>query len=256
MSNVCRGAAVSEPAAGTAGIDTRSEAVRWRATAGNVIEADDYESRIDVTINVRGIDMRVKTFRTIAIALIFVLLDAPVLGYNLLPDIIGLPFIFICAVMMTDRAGRFARTAVVSAFMSFLEIIRIFKLTESEPVLNFLTLLYLFLTVLLVITVADGIAQFSLIQGQTDIANFCDMTGHIYALTFIFSAFSMWFTALSNIFSLINLIISIFALVMFTYFYSAIHVIAQQQFDPPALKQDDEPSQESESTVSPAGTTV
>jgi hypothetical protein len=176
--------------------------------------------------------MRVNTLRVIAVALIFVLFDVSAGGYRLLPDILGLAVLFFCAVLMTDGAKRFARTAVVAAVMIFLEVVRLFELAEAVPLAGFLGLLYVFLKVLLVITAADGAGQFGQLHGQEDIARLCDVTGHVYALTFVFSALSMWLTDLAAMFALINIIISVFVAVMFFYFFNIVIVPVQQPFDP------------------------
>ncbi|MDR1668618.1 MAG: hypothetical protein LBR76_01495 [Oscillospiraceae bacterium] len=173
--------------------------------------------------------MRVKTLRTIAIALIFVLIDIPPLGKFQPPDLIGLVLIFICSVMMTDRAGRFARSAAISAAMMFLEVVRIFGFAGSEAVSSFLSLLYLFLTAFLVITLADGVSQFSASQGLPQIASLCDTTGHVYTLAFVSLAAAQWFPSLEMILWLASVLISIFVIIMFIYFYSAVVTMYQPE---------------------------
>lgn len=172
--------------------------------------------------------MRVKTLRTIAIALIFVLIDIPPLGIYQ-PDAIGLLLIFICSVMMTDRAGRFARSAAVSAAMLFLEAAKLFQLSGSDTVSTFINLLYLFLTALLVITLTDAVAQFSAAQGLPQIARLCDTTGHVYALAFVASVAAQWFPSLQMILWLACLVISVFVIIMFIYFYSAVVTVYQPE---------------------------
>ena len=179
--------------------------------------------------------MRVNMLRVIAVAMAVTLLDVSLFGYQLLPDVAGLAVLFFCAVLMTDQAKRFARAAVVAAVMLFLEVVRIFNLTVAAPVVGFLGLLYMFLTVLLVITVADGVGQFGQLHGQENIAKLSDVTGHIYAATFIFSVLAVWFSELSSVFGLLNIMISLFVIIMFLYFYSAVYVTVQPPYDPPAM---------------------
>ncbi|MDR0293738.1 MAG: hypothetical protein LBH95_06260 [Oscillospiraceae bacterium] len=170
--------------------------------------------------------MRVNTLRVMTVALAVVLINVNLSGYEFLPDIVGLALFFFCAVLMTDRAGRFARAAVVSAVMLFLEAVRLLKLTEA-PLAGFLNLLYMFMTVLLVITAADGVGQFGLLNGNGGIDRRCDMTGHVFALTFPLSALAMWFPATARVLGLVNLLISIFVLLMFASFYSTIYATVQ-----------------------------
>ncbi|MCL2004363.1 MAG: hypothetical protein FWG72_10265 [Oscillospiraceae bacterium] len=192
--------------------------------------------------------MRIKMLRVVAIALFFVLIDVELFNAELVPDLIGLAILFFCAVLYTDRAGRFARTAVVAAVMAFLEVARLFSLTDSDAVINVLNLFYMFLTVLLVITTADGVGQYCQLQGREDIAKRCDATGHIYALTFVFWAVSVWFEPLASMLWLLNLLITVFTLVMFVYFYSATYVAVQEQYEPPpdALDEDEEEAETDE----------
>jgi hypothetical protein len=180
--------------------------------------------------------------RVIAIALIIVLIDVELFGIQWVPDLPGLVILFFCAVLYADKAGRFARTAVVAAAMIFLEAVRLFSLTESEPVINILNIFYIFLTILLVITAADGVGQFCQLHGRDDVARRCDATGHIYALTFVFWALSVWFEPLSGVFWLINLLITVFTLAMFLYFYSTTYAAVQEQYEAPpdALEEDAE----------------
>ena len=203
--------------------------------------------------------MRVNMLRVIAIAMAITLIDVNLFGYQFLPDVAGLSVLFFCAVLMTDRAGRFARAAVVSAVMLFLEVVRIFQLTVAAPVVNFLNLLYMFLTVLLVITVADGVGQFGQLHGQENLSNLCDVTGHVYAVTFVFSMLAVWFSELSSVFSLLNIMISVFVIVMFLYFYSVVHVTVQPPYDPPpmtAIEDGEEPPSEEEKEEVPATETA
>jgi hypothetical protein len=191
--------------------------------------------------------MRVNMLRVIAIALIFVLVDVDLFGYQVIPDVIGLVVLFFCSVLFSDKAGRFARTAVVAAVMLFLEAIRIFGLTGNELVMDVLGNFYVFLKVLLVITAADGVAQFCQLQGREDIAKRCDATGHIYALTFVFWVFSVWFEPLTGILRLLSLLVTVLTLVMFIYFYSATYVVVQEQYDaPPEAPDEDEESEDAE----------
>jgi hypothetical protein len=197
--------------------------------------------------------LRVNTLRVIAVALAVVLLYANIYGFAMEPDVVGLTnviglgVLFFCAVLMTDRAGRFVRTAVVAAVMIFVEAIRLFNLTEAASVVGFFNLLYLFLSVLLVITAADGIGQFSQLHGQESIARSCDVTGHVFALTFVFNVLGMWLDSLSSVFALINLVITGFVIIMFIYFFSAVIVPVEQPYDmPPDLPDDDTEEEMSE----------
>ncbi|MDR0325743.1 MAG: hypothetical protein LBI19_06595 [Oscillospiraceae bacterium] len=183
--------------------------------------------------------MRVNALRMIAIALGVVLIDIDLYGYQLLPDVAGLAVLLFIAILMLDRAGRFARMAVVTAVMGFLEVIRIFSLTDSLSVISFFGLLYLFLKVLLVITAADSVGQYGQLQGYERVPRLCDVTGHVYALTFLFSALAMWLDSLSRIFALVNTGISLLVIVMFLYFYSIVVIDVQKPFDPPAAIMDD-----------------
>ncbi len=175
--------------------------------------------------------MRVKTLRTFAIALIFVLIDIPPLGIYQPPDVVGLVMILVCSVMMTDRAHRFARPAAISAAMLFLEVTRIFHLAGSNAVSSLLDLLYMFLTALLVITLADGVSQFSASQGLPQIASLCDTTGHIFALSFVASVMAKWFPSLEMVLWLASVLISVFVIIMFIYFYSSVITVYQPEPD-------------------------
>jgi len=177
--------------------------------------------------------LRVNILRVIAIAMGLVLIDVNLFEFQLLPDFIGLGILLFCAVLMTDRAGRFVRTAVVAALMLFLEVIRVFNLADAEPIVNIFSLVYLFLTVLLVITAADGVGQFGQLQGHENIPKMCDVTGHVYAVTFVLSLLGMWFESLTRVFFAVHIVITVFVLIMFVYFYSAIYVAVQEPFDPP-----------------------
>jgi hypothetical protein len=196
--------------------------------------------------------MRVNSLRVIAVALIIVLIYVMFYGFELKPDIAGLlnvaglSLIFFCSILMTEKAGRFARTAVVVAVMIFLEVVRVFRLTEAESIIFVFGLLYMFLTVLLVITAADAVSQFGQLHGYGHIAGMCDATGHIYAVTFVLTVLSMWFEALSSVFLLINGLITLFAVAMFIYFYNTIYVVVQEQFDPPPEVLEDEEDEEGE----------
>jgi hypothetical protein len=200
--------------------------------------------------------MRVNTLRVIAIAMGLVLIDVNLFDYRLLPDFIGLGILLFCAVLMTDRAGRFARTAVVTALMLFMEVIRVFNLVEAASVVNIFSLVYLFLTVLLVITAADGIGQFGQLQGHENIPKMCDVTGHIYAATFVFGLLGMWFESMAKVFYAVNLIITVFVLIMFVYFYTAIYVAVQEPFDPPPELADGGEEAEAEEETVGAGETL
>lgn len=168
--------------------------------------------------------MRVSIIRVIAIALGIVLVDIRIGAYEVLPDIVGLTLLFFCAVYFTDRAGRFARTAVVSAVMIFLEVVRLFSMVEAgSAIAVLLGFLYAFLQVILVITAADGIAQFSQFQGLQDISRICDIAGHVYALTFIFKMLGLWLPDLAMVLLLAHYLITIFVVSMFLYFYLAVH---------------------------------
>jgi hypothetical protein len=171
--------------------------------------------------------LRVSILRVLAIALGLVLVDVNIFGYEIIPDLIGLTLLFFCAVLFTDRAGRFARTAVVAALMVFIEVVRVFSLAEADGVVMVLSLLYTFLHVLLVITAADGVAQFSQLQGDDRVPRLCDLTGHVYALTFVCVILGGWFADLTMILNLIYYIITGFTVVMFVYFYSAVHTPLQ-----------------------------
>jgi hypothetical protein len=190
--------------------------------------------------------MRVNMLRVVAIALIIVLIDVNLLGLELIPDVLGLAILFFVAVLYTDRAGRFVRTAVVAAVMGFFEVIRLFNLTGSGSIISVLNVFYMFLTVLLVITTADSVGQFCQLQGREDIAKRCDATGHVFALTFVFWVLSVWFEPLANIFWLINLLITIFTLIMFIHFYTSTYVAVQEQYEPPPDAMEEEEEEEEE----------
>jgi hypothetical protein len=143
-------------------------------------------------------------------------------GYEFLPDLVGLTLLFVCAVLFTDRAARFARTAVVAAVMVFLEVVRLFNLAEADSLIMVFGMLYLFLQVLLVITAADGVAQFSQLQGQESISRLCDLTGHIYALTFVCAILGGWFGDLAMVLNLVSYLITAFVIIMFLYFYTVV----------------------------------
>jgi preprotein translocase subunit SecY len=198
-----------------------------------------------------GQPMRVNMLRVIAIALIIVLVDIELFEIQWVPDLLGLVILFFCAVLYVDKAGRFARTAVVAAAMAFLEVVRLFNLAESAPVINILNVLYIFLTVLLVITTADGVGQFCQLQGRDDVAKRCDTTGHVYSLTFVFWALSAWFEPLSRVFWLLNLLVTVFTLVMFAYFYTTTYVAVQEQFETPpdALDEEEEDAEEADDAL-------
>jgi hypothetical protein len=155
----------------------------------------------------------------------FVLIDIPRLGNWQPPDMVGLILILVCSVLLIDKATRFTRPAAIAAAMLFLEIVRIFRLAGTDAVSSLLDLVYLFLTALLVITLADGVAQFSAGQGHPQIPSLCDTTGHVYALAFVASVAGWWFPSLSNILWLAGLLISLFVIVMFVYFYSAVTTV-------------------------------
>jgi hypothetical protein len=185
--------------------------------------------------------------RVIAIALIIVLVDVELFDIQWIPDLLGLVVLFFCAVLYTDKAGRFARAAVVAAVMGFLEVVRLFNLTENDAIISILNIFYVFLTVLLVITLADSVGQFCQLQGRDDIARRCDATGHVYALTFITWALAEWFEPLRGILLLIGWLITAFTLIMFIYFYSATYVAVQEQYEPPPdVLDEDEDGEEAE----------
>lgn len=191
--------------------------------------------------------MRVNMLRVIAIALIIVLVDVELFDIQWIPDLLGLVVLFFCAVLYTDKAGRFARAAVVAAVMGFLEVVRLFNLTENDAIISILNIFYVFLTVLLVITLADSVGQFCQLQGRDDIARRCDATGHVYALTFITWALAEWFEPLRGILLLIGWLITAFTLIMFIYFYSATYVAVQEQYEPPPdVLDEDEDGEEAE----------
>lgn len=170
--------------------------------------------------------MRVGILKVLAIALTIVLVDIKIAGYEILPDIVGLPLLFFCAVLFVDRAGRFARTATVAALMVFLETVRLLGLAEAEAVVAVFAVVYVFLKVLLVITAADGVAQFCQFQGEGRVPRLCDMTGHVYALTFVCWICGGWFSDLSAVLTFTHYIITVFTLIMFFYFHAAILVAA------------------------------
>jgi hypothetical protein len=159
-----------------------------------------------------------------------VLVNLNIGRYEVLPDILGLTVLFFCAVLFTDRAGRFARPAVVSAVMVFLEVVRLFALAGSDMVTLVISMLYAFLQVVLVITLADGVAQFAQLQGDDRTPRLCDVTGHIYALTFVFSIITLggWFTELHMIFNLAYHLITAYTVIMFLYFYTSVHIPLQE----------------------------
>jgi hypothetical protein len=152
-----------------------------------------------------------------------VLVNLNIGRYEIIPDIIGLVLLFFCSVLFTDRAGRFARTAVVAVVMAFLEVVRLFSLVEADIIITALSMMYAFLQVILVITVADGIAQFSQLQGNDRVPRLCDFTGHLYALTFVCTILGGWLYDLRMVFSLIYYLITVYAVIMFFYFYCAVH---------------------------------
>lgn len=179
--------------------------------------------------------MRVATLRTIALSMIFVLFDAPVFGINILPDIIGLLFVFICSFLIIDKAPKLSRAIVLCVMTGFIEAVFYLNLIKSETVLSVLSLFYAFLIALLVLSLTNSLSQYCKNTDNYELVELCDITGFIYTIVFVLHVSDMLFPELLGVFWLARLLISAFTGVMFFVFYVRVrvvtHTVASSQED-------------------------
>jgi len=173
--------------------------------------------------------MRIKTLRSLCIALIFVLVDIPLpplpftgFEWRLLPDILGLPFVLACSVLLITRAPRFSRPVVLSCGLIFLEVVRIFSLVQDETAMALLSMVYLFLRALLLLSLTHAVSEMCHKLESHDMAVLAERIGYVYAMVFPLQMGRIFFENLAGMFWLLEIIVTALTLLILFMVYNQI----------------------------------
>ncbi len=93
--------------------------------------------------------MRIKTLRTLCIFLFMTLIDIPVQGIDIFPDVLGYFGLFVCFTLLIEQERKFVRAQNFALLAFLLSLVLLFKLVDAPQLILTMQMVAAFLDVLL-----------------------------------------------------------------------------------------------------------
>ncbi len=129
--------------------------------------------------------MKIKQLKGVAFALLILMVDIPLFGFDVIPDILGYLLLFIFLGTLAVDEPRFAPARAVGSLLFLHQIVILFNLLEKGDFLILFIIAGYFLDALMVYYIFRGLTALSITHDKRDLLKTIDRSFYFYAPTVI-----------------------------------------------------------------------